>query len=251
MNSAADDPARRSEASALLLALHYPAPSRLAFAAARLAGAPAVLADLREYLRLGQPVIDATARTPACLTRPLAHELTLATLMSEALLAPSGAFLMAAEMEQDPQRADTLLARLIADGLWTVATDGTRSLCPIPLAGRFPRCLRCGRPQLDSAAGCPHCADLLAPPLSPTQGELAQLLDWLDALPAAAPTTVATQSSAELSCPRCGAGNRPQARYCAECGGALDAVSHCRGCGATVNPGARFCGGCGMAVQLP
>ena len=250
MNRSTDELTRLFDATTLLLAIGYPATSRLSYSAARLAGAPAVLADLREYLRQGRPTVAAKAPISACLLRPLAHDLTLAALMSETFLAPSGAFLLAAEMEQDPARGDALLGRLIADGLWTVSTDGTRSLRQVPLAGRFGRCPRCGRPQLNPDAGCAHCADLRMPSLSPTQRELAQLLDWLDAaVPASAPAAVASAAT-EPSCPRCGAGNRRQARFCAACGQALELALHCPTCGATVNPGAHFCGGCGAAIPL-
>lgn len=251
MNRSTDELTRLFEATTLLLAIGYPATSRLSYSAARLAGAPAVLADLREYLRQGRPTVAAKAPIPACLSRPLAHDLTLAALMSEAFLAPSGAFLLAAEMEQDPSRADVLLGRLIADGLWTVSTDGTRSLRQLPLAERYQRCPRCGRPQLNPDAACARCAGLQVPSLSPTQRELAQLLDWLDtAAPAAAPIAVASAAT-EPSCPQCGAGNRPHARFCAACGQALEVALACPACGATVHPGARFCGGCGTAVDLP
>jgi uncharacterized OB-fold protein len=248
MNRSTDELTRLFEVTTLLLAIGYPATSRLSYSAARLAGAPAVLADLREYLRQGRPTVDGKAPIPACLLRPLAHDLTLAALMSEALLAPSGAFLLAAEMEQDPARANALLARLIADGVWTVGADGTRSLRQVPLAGRYPRCPRCGRPQLNPDAACVRCADLQLPSLSPTQRELAQMLDWLDAAAATAVPVAATLEEAGPVCPRCGASNRPQAQYCAHCGEARETARHCRVCGATIHPRARFCGGCGSAV---
>ena len=48
------------------------------------------------------------------------------------------------------------------------------------------------------------------------------------------------------TCPSCGAGNAPDARFCAACGGALSAP--CANCGAPLAPAARFCSSCGQPV---
>jgi class 3 adenylate cyclase/tetratricopeptide (TPR) repeat protein len=47
-------------------------------------------------------------------------------------------------------------------------------------------------------------------------------------------------------CPSCGAENRPDGKFCFQCGGALAAP--CAACGTTVRPGARFCDECGTPV---
>lgn len=230
----------------MLRAVGYPESTGLATAAARLAAAPLTASDLREFLRLGRPPVDAIGRSPACVWRPLAHGLSVAELMSQALLAASGAFLLAAEMERDPARADTLLGRLITDGMWTLDADGTHTLRRPPLAERYPRCPRCGRPQWNADATCPSCAQWQSPPMPPDLQEMARLLDALDttvfeSAPAAAP--------AEPCCPRCGASNRAQAHYCAACGEALEVARPCPACGATIKPDARFCGACGTALS--
>lgn len=203
------------EAETLLTAIGYQPASQLADAAARLSRAPTILDDVRDYVSLGQPAPDITERTPACLYRPLPLDLCVADLMWEALLAPSGAFLLAARLLDDPIRGEALLASMLADGGWISAADGTRSLWRPPLARRYPRCPVCGHPQLRAGANCGHC-DVALMAIKPTaeQQQLADFLDWLD-----------TQPETSLS------------KTCATCGRPL-------------NPGARFCGGCGTKTAL-
>src|SRR5262245_34814425 len=47
-------------------------------------------------------------------------------------------------------------------------------------------------------------------------------------------------------CPSCGHGNRPDRRFCTECGSRLG--HRCGACGAAVELSEKFCGGCGAAV---
>jgi hypothetical protein len=49
-----------------------------------------------------------------------------------------------------------------------------------------------------------------------------------------------------MRCPSCDHDNRPERRFCAECGAALAPV--CAACGAANQPGEKFCGGCGAAL---
>jgi class 3 adenylate cyclase len=50
-----------------------------------------------------------------------------------------------------------------------------------------------------------------------------------------------------VNCSACGKVNRPDRRYCADCGGAL--LAPCPGCGAHNEPAEKFCGGCGAALS--
>lgn len=52
-----------------------------------------------------------------------------------------------------------------------------------------------------------------------------------------------TDECCPMRCPSCNHDNRPERRFCAECGAAFAAV--CASCGAANQPGERFCGGCG------
>src|SRR5256885_15226089 len=49
-----------------------------------------------------------------------------------------------------------------------------------------------------------------------------------------------------MICPSCQAENRPDRKFCAQCGTALAAA--CPSCGAANQPGERFCGDCGTAL---
>ncbi|MGZ4295371.1 MAG: zinc-ribbon domain-containing protein, partial [Solirubrobacteraceae bacterium] len=52
-------------------------------------------------------------------------------------------------------------------------------------------------------------------------------------------------------CASCGAANAADARFCAQCGAALD-VARCDACGEPLAEGVRFCPSCGQAVgQAP
>ncbi len=52
-----------------------------------------------------------------------------------------------------------------------------------------------------------------------------------------------------MQCPNCGAENREDRRFCAECGGSLSLA--CPACGFGNEPGEKFCGGCGMTLVPP
>jgi len=50
----------------------------------------------------------------------------------------------------------------------------------------------------------------------------------------------------ENRCPSCGHGNRPDRRFCTECGGRLGVA--CPACGTPTETGEKFCGACGAAL---
>ena len=52
-----------------------------------------------------------------------------------------------------------------------------------------------------------------------------------------------------MNCPRCHAENRPDRRFCGECG--LPFTSRCLACGFANEASERFCGGCGTPLALP
>src|SRR5262249_52648978 len=49
-----------------------------------------------------------------------------------------------------------------------------------------------------------------------------------------------------LRCPSCGHGNRPDRRFCTECGSRLGRT--CAACGRALESSEKFCGNCGAAV---
>ena len=60
-----------------------------------------------------------------------------------------------------------------------------------------------------------------------------------------------------MRCSECGVENSPQARFCANCGGAIDVREdpgrpvYCTSCGEQNSRGARFCRTCGAAIRPP
>ena len=51
-----------------------------------------------------------------------------------------------------------------------------------------------------------------------------------------------------MRCPSCHHDNRPDRRFCTQCGGKLP--MRCSSCGASIEVGEKFCGGCGAAVTI-
>lgn len=49
-------------------------------------------------------------------------------------------------------------------------------------------------------------------------------------------------------CPRCGPRPEADARFCSQCGTALEAVTACGSCGASIPAGSHFCSECGTRV---
>jgi Double zinc ribbon len=52
-----------------------------------------------------------------------------------------------------------------------------------------------------------------------------------------------------MPCPRCQRENRPQAKFCEECGAPL--ARSCGHCGAALSTSAKFCSECGRAAGVP
>ncbi|TMB37506.1 MAG: zinc-ribbon domain-containing protein, partial [Deltaproteobacteria bacterium] len=51
-----------------------------------------------------------------------------------------------------------------------------------------------------------------------------------------------------IPCPSCGHGNRPDRRFCTECGARLGRA--CAACGTPADPGEKFCGNCGAPLGV-
>ncbi|HEU0316198.1 MAG TPA: zinc ribbon domain-containing protein, partial [Solirubrobacteraceae bacterium] len=49
-----------------------------------------------------------------------------------------------------------------------------------------------------------------------------------------------------MTCPACGADNRPGRSFCGQCGAGLELL--CPSCGTANDPADRFCGGCGTRL---
>src|SRR5262245_45967278 len=51
-----------------------------------------------------------------------------------------------------------------------------------------------------------------------------------------------------MRCPSCDHDNRPNRRFCTECGATLSVA--CPSCGAPIEAGEKFCGGCGARLRI-
>jgi class 3 adenylate cyclase len=60
------------------------------------------------------------------------------------------------------------------------------------------------------------------------------------------PACIEDRGGGAVNCPNCGADNRPDAKFCRECGSAIDV--RCPTCGASNEPGQKFCDECGTAL---
>jgi membrane protease subunit (stomatin/prohibitin family) len=57
---------------------------------------------------------------------------------------------------------------------------------------------------------------------------------------------------AKMACPKCGAANLANAKFCNDCGAKMETASQsvaCAKCGAQLQPGAKFCNECGTKVE--
>ena len=61
-----------------------------------------------------------------------------------------------------------------------------------------------------------------------------------------------TGTIAKTACPKCGAGNLANAKFCNECGAKMETTTQtapCVKCGAQMQPGSKFCNECGTKVE--
>jgi membrane protease subunit (stomatin/prohibitin family) len=61
-----------------------------------------------------------------------------------------------------------------------------------------------------------------------------------------------TAAAAKTACPKCGAGNLANAKFCNECGARMEVAGQavlCAKCGAQVPAGSKFCNECGTKVE--
>jgi membrane protease subunit (stomatin/prohibitin family) len=64
--------------------------------------------------------------------------------------------------------------------------------------------------------------------------------------------TAETGSPAKSACPKCGAANLANAKFCNDCGAKMETAAHtvpCVKCGAQMQPGSKFCNECGTKVE--
>lgn len=57
-----------------------------------------------------------------------------------------------------------------------------------------------------------------------------------------------SEATTKASCPKCGAANETNAKFCIECGEKMNAASKCAKCGTDMPAGSKFCNECGTKV---
>lgn len=62
-------------------------------------------------------------------------------------------------------------------------------------------------------------------------------------------TQTSVQSGAGVKCPKCGAQNSSQMKFCGECGAELTTIIICPHCGAAIPAQMKFCGECGKPIS--
>jgi uncharacterized OB-fold protein len=60
----------------------------------------------------------------------------------------------------------------------------------------------------------------------------------------------ANEVAAKVKCPKCGAANLANSKFCNDCGTRMEsAPAACAKCGVQLQPGAKFCNECGTKVE--
>lgn len=99
-------------------------------------------------------------------------------------------------------------------------------------------CTTCAAPQREQAMN----ADYVAPSVPrPQVAAAAQQV-------AAAFSGVIAQAKSAMTCSSCGASHAAGAKFCPECGQALNLAPTCSNCGTEAAPGTKFCANCGQSL---
>lgn len=118
---------------------------------------------------------------------------------------------------------------------------------------KFHQCTKCGRwvcPEVcwNSERGmCEECAPNLQEHAASIQAQVAVEQAWDKARKADQTDDLDLQAKQSASCPKCGAGLQPKAKFCTGCGSPVgqQAKRFCGECGGEMLPNAKFCPGCG------
>jgi hypothetical protein len=133
-------------------------------AARRLSWVPPLAYDMIEYVKIGAPGFDPyTGTVPPMLLRPLSDGFTVAMLIVEYLMKPSGAFLMGAALITHHDEAILMIEKMISEGVSIRQPDGTYVNMDVPAASRYPICSMCGTKLVRKANNCPGCGSPLTP----------------------------------------------------------------------------------------
>jgi len=123
-----------------------------------------------------------------------------------------------------------------------------------PAFNQCPRCSAwvCSASCWNTKRGlCKDCAPDLGVEMSAAQASRSVEEVWAHAKMSAEDKQLSEGNWRETivaSCPKCGAPQATNAKFCPECGEQLKSNAFCAECGTALQPGAKFCASCGNAV---
>ncbi|HOU28058.1 MAG TPA: zinc ribbon domain-containing protein [Thermoleophilia bacterium] len=141
---------------------------------------------------------------------------------------------------------------------WEKASDKAFRKAAEQIRPRFVQCPRCSAWMCrdhcwnEKKGLCKQCAPDLGVEMAAAQASRSVEEVWAHAKMAEEDkhlTEADWREGITASCPKCGAPQATNAKFCPQCGADLKAVRHCSQCGVQLQPGAKFCSGCGAPVS--
>jgi membrane protease subunit (stomatin/prohibitin family) len=137
---------------------------------------------------------------------------------------------------------------------WQKARDEAFAQSVEEMRGNFIQCPRCSQWVCRKACWnnkrglCKECAPDMGVEMSAAQASRSVEEVWAHAKMAAEDKKLAEGNWRETivaSCPKCGAPQATNAKFCPECGTKIKTADQCSKCGAALTAGAKFCPECG------
>lgn len=145
-------------------------------------------------------------------------------------------------------------AQQVKSAAWEKASDKAFRKASEDVRPKFVQCPRCSAWMCrekcwnEKKGLCKQCAPDLGVEMAAAQADKSVEEVWAHAKMSEEDKHLTEQDWREgivASCPKCGAPQESNARFCPQCGNDLKAAKHCTQCGAKLQPGAKFCAECG------
>jgi hypothetical protein len=141
----------------------------------------------------------------------------------------------------------------VKDALRGEAWDSAFKEAVEEIRPKFRQCTKCGHwvcPEVcwnEERGMCEDCAPNLQEHAAAIQAQVAVEQVWEKARKVDQTDGMDVSAKQAASCPKCGAGVQPKAKFCSSCGSPVGqkAKRFCAECGGELLPTAKFCGGCG------
>lgn len=145
----------------------------------------------------------------------------------------------------------------VKDALRGEAWDSAFKEAVEEIRPKFRQCTKCGHwvcPEVcwnEERGMCEDCAPNLQEHAASIQAQVAVEQAWDKARKADQTEGLDLSQKQAASCPKCGAGLQPKAKFCSGCGSPVGqkAKKFCAECGTEMLPTAKFCGGCGAKAS--